>query len=164
MGHEFSIRPAAASEAEIVSDILLEAHRWLEQTGRGYLFRRRFGAGSHRRGHGRVFPGGKRSRFRRDISSSTIDHVFWPDFPDDDSVYLHRLAIRRKFARSGLSQTILAWAVGWTRSLGRKQLRLDCLSERAPLQALYQNFGFKHHSDRQVGPFVASQYEYKIES
>ena len=32
----------------------------------------------------------------------------------------------------------------------------------AGLRAVYEHFGFKHHSDRQVGPYFVSRYEYDV--
>jgi hypothetical protein len=30
------------------------------------------------------------------------------------------------------------------------------------LRAVYERFGFVHHSDRQVGPYFVSRYEYRV--
>jgi hypothetical protein len=41
-------------------------------------------------------------------------------------------------------------------------LRLDCEASRPRLRAVYEGFGFRHHSDRQVGPYFVSRYEYAL--
>ncbi|MEH2214010.1 MAG: hypothetical protein V7K84_25930, partial [Nostoc sp.] len=41
-------------------------------------------------------------------------------------------------------------------------LRLDCDASRPRLRAVYERFGFRHHSDKQVGAYFVSRYEYKI--
>jgi GNAT superfamily N-acetyltransferase len=90
------------------------------------------------------------------------DPVFWPDDARPIAAYVHRLAVRRRYAGTGLSTAILAWAVERTRELGRNFLRLDCVASRPRLRRIYESFGFVHHSDRQVGPYFVSRYEYDV--
>lgn len=71
-----------------------------------------------------------------------------------------RLAVRRRFAGGETSLALLGWAVEPTASLGRRYLRLDCEVERA---RFYERFGFKHHSDRQVGAYHVARYEYAVD-
>ena len=54
------------------------------------------------------------------------------------------------------------WAVEQARLLGREYLRLDCEASRARLRAVYERFGFVHHSDRKVGPYCVARYEYRV--
>jgi len=85
--------------------------------------------------------------------------MFWSDMAEGDAAYVHRLAVRRAFSGQGVSTALLAWSVERTRMLGRRFLRLDTEASRAKLRALYENFGFRHHSDRQVGPYLVARYE-----
>jgi len=87
------------------------------------------------------------------------DQLFWPDLATDDSAFIHRLAVRRNYAGQGVSTALLRWAVGHARSLGRQYLRLDCDAERARLRDLYERFGFRFHSFRQVGSYYVARYE-----
>jgi hypothetical protein len=41
-------------------------------------------------------------------------------------------------------------------------VRLDCEASRPRLRAIYDQFGFIHHSDRKVGPYLVSRYEYDV--
>jgi GNAT superfamily N-acetyltransferase len=91
------------------------------------------------------------------------DKSFWPDIAQADSAFVHRLAVRRQFAGGKVSSALLNWAVERTRALGLKYLRLDCEASRARLRDFYEAFGFRHHSDRQVGPYFVSRYEYEVE-
>lgn len=91
------------------------------------------------------------------------DALFWPDVPQDESAFVHRLAVRRKFAGCGISGAMLQWAVDRARSLGRRYLRLDCEAARPRLRAVYERFGFRHHSDRRVGPYFVALYEFLLE-
>jgi GNAT superfamily N-acetyltransferase len=90
------------------------------------------------------------------------DLQFWPDIPAGESTFVHRLAVRRRYSGGLVSSELLKWAVERTRTLGRQFLRLDCDAARPRLRAVYERFGFRHHSDRQVGPYYVSRYEYAI--
>lgn len=92
------------------------------------------------------------------------DTLFWPDIAQEESAFVHRLAVRRRFAGGAVSSAMLQWAVERARTLRRRYLRLDCEAARARLRKVYEQFGFRHHSDRHVGPYFVSRYEYEIRS
>ena len=90
------------------------------------------------------------------------DPLFWPDVPEGESAYVHRLAVRRRAAGGAVSRALLEWAVNRTRESGRRYLRLDTDASRSKLRAVYERFGFRHHSDRQVAPYYVARYEYDV--
>jgi GNAT superfamily N-acetyltransferase len=92
------------------------------------------------------------------------DVLFWPDVSQAESAFVHRLAVRRRFAGGVVSTAMLRWAVERARALGRRYLRLDCEASRMRLRKVYERFGFRHHSDRHVGPYFVSRYEYEVQS
>ncbi len=96
------------------------------------------------------------------VKFQTEDLEYWPDISQTDSAFLHRLAVRRSFAGGGVSTQIFQWAIEYSRNLGKHFLRLDCVADRPRLRLVYENFGFKHHSDRQVGSRFVARYEYEI--
>jgi GNAT superfamily N-acetyltransferase len=158
------IRQALPQDVQIVSDILGEAARWLDQNGislwqAGELTPAKIGDDV------------KASLFFlaecNDEAAGTVkfqleDSLFWPDANQDESAFIHRLAVKRRFAGGDVSSAVLQWAVNRTRSLGRRYLRLDCEASRPRLRAVYERFGFRHHSDKQVGPYFVSRYEYEV--
>ena len=87
------------------------------------------------------------------------DQLFWPDIDGRDSAFVHRLAVRRAHAGRGISTALLQWAVERARASGKRYLRLDCDADRPRLRALYERFGFRLHSYRQVGAYYVSRYE-----
>jgi GNAT superfamily N-acetyltransferase len=87
------------------------------------------------------------------------DQLFWPDLDGRDSAFVHRLAVRRSHAGQGISTALMQWAMDRARSLGKRYLRLDCDADRTRLRALYERFGFRLHSYRQVGAYYVSRYE-----
>jgi len=158
------VRPALPQDVQIVSDILGEAARWLDQKGVS-LWKA-----------GELLP----SSVGDEVDASLFflaecdgvaagavkfqleDPLFWPDVKPEESAFIHRLAVRRRFAGGAVSSAMLRWAVERTRSLGRRYLRLDCEATRLRLRAVYERYGFRHHSDKQVGPYFVSRYEYEV--
>jgi GNAT superfamily N-acetyltransferase len=159
-----SIRQATLQDIDAVADILREAARWLEESGmamwrddelspvriaedvRSGLF---FLAESDGEAAGTA-------RFQLE------DKLFWPDVDQHDSAFVHRLAVRRRFAGGEVSSALLLWAIARTHTLGRRYLRLDCVASRPRLQALYERIGFRFHSNRQVGAHYVSRYEFDV--
>jgi GNAT superfamily N-acetyltransferase len=93
------------------------------------------------------------------IKFQLTDRIFWPEASGDAAAYIHRLAVSRRYVGGAVSNTLLTWAVERAASLGRRWLRLDCEVERVRLRAVYERFGFEHHSDRRVGPYRVARYQ-----
>src|SRR5262249_9424099 len=122
------IRPAGPPDTALVAEILGEAAQWLQQ--RGMLMWR----------DDELVP----ERLAADVSAGLFfiaeynhepvgvmkfqleDEEFWPDLPHGESGFVHRLAVRRRFAGGEVSSALLNWALERARSLGKKYLRLDC--------------------------------------
>jgi len=158
------IRQATPHDSEKVSAILREAARWLEQSGMvmwrdNELSPARIAADVD---VGLFFIAECEGEAAGVIKFQLEDLLFWPDVPQHQSAFVHRLAVRRQFAGGGISSALLQWAIGRARSLGRYYLRLDCEASRPRLRAVYERFGFRHHSNRQVGPYFVSRYEYAV--
>ena len=96
------------------------------------------------------------------VKFQTEDFLFWSDIAHQDSAFIHRLAVRRSFAGESISTTLMRWAVEHSRKLGKRYLRLDCAADRPRLRSVYERFGFRHHSDRQVGSYFVARYEYEV--
>ena len=159
------IRQATPKDTEVISDILGEAAHWLAQSGTP------------------MWKGDELSplRISDDVSKGLFyvaewdgeivgtikfqleDKLFWPDVPPGESAFVHRLAVRRQFAGGVISSAMLRWAAERARALGRRYLRLDCEASRARLRQVYEKFGFRHHSDRKVGPYFVSRYQFEIQ-
>ena len=164
MPGELTIRQATPADVGAVAGILGEAARWLEQEGMAMwradelepaLISGDVSAGLFFLGEQAGDPAGV-MKFQLD------DPVFWPDVPREDSAFVHRLAVRRRYAGTGVSGGLLRWAVARAGVLGRRYLRLDCEASRPRLRAFYQSLGFRYHSDRQAGPYFVSRFEYDV--
>ena len=159
-----TIRIAMPEDAGLVVDNLAEAANWLGQTGRpmwrgNELDPERIAADV---GVGLFAIAECSGEAAGTVKFQLEDSLFWPDAPEQDAAYVHRLAVRRRFAGGNVSGEILRWASDRARSLGRHYLRLDCEASRTPLRAVYERFGFRHHSDRQVGSYLVSRYELNV--
>ena len=90
------------------------------------------------------------------------DQLFWPDLRGDDSAFIHRLVVRRRFRGQGVSTALMRWALSHARELDKRWLRLDCDANRPKLRSMYEGFGFRFHSFRQVGLYYVARYEYRL--
>ena len=161
---KIEIRQARPDEVEIVAGILGEAARWLTDSGMT-MWR-----------DNELIP----ERIAEDVKAGLFflaccdgtpagtvkfqleDRQFWPDVPEGESAFIHRLAVKREYSGMGVSTGIFKWSVERARGLGKLWLRLDCEAARPRLRAVYERFGFRHHSDRHVGPYFVSRYEYRV--
>jgi GNAT superfamily N-acetyltransferase len=164
MASQIKIRQATPQDTEVVADILREAARWLEQTGmlmwrQNELEPVRIATDVSA---GLFFLAELANELAGTVKLQLDDPLFWPDARQEEAAYVHRLAVRRRYAGTGLSTALLRWAADQARARGRWYLRLDCEASRPRLRAVYERFGFRFHSDRQVGPYLVARYEYDV--
>jgi GNAT superfamily N-acetyltransferase len=158
------VRQATANDSILVGEILAEVSRWLDERGipmwkADELSSKQVIADVEA---GLFFVGEFRGQSACVVKFQLEDHLFWPDIPQGESAFIHRLAIRRRFAGGEVSSALLRWAAQRAHSIGRSFLRLDCEASRPRLRAIYERFGFVHHSNRQVGPYFVSRYELDV--
>ncbi|MGJ7503357.1 GNAT family N-acetyltransferase [Variovorax sp. ZT5P49] len=155
------IEQATPSEAATVAAVLNEAAQWLAADGRPLWSAADVGLERVQRDTdaGRYFiareNGGVAGVMRLDME----DPFFWPEIEPGSSAFVHKLAVRRSWARQGVSAALLAFARERAFGLGRKHLRLDCVADRAALRSLYERFGFMLHSEIQKGTTSFARYE-----
>ncbi|MCW1925136.1 GNAT family N-acetyltransferase [Luteolibacter arcticus] len=158
------IRRASAAETGIVSAILTEAAQWLSERGEplwkaGELSPEAVGSG--------VSDGLFHLAWIGDEAAGVFkmqdeDQLFWPDVPQREAIYLHRIAVRREHAGSKVMDAMIGFARQATMATGRRYLRLDCEASRPKLCALYEKRGFVKHSERQVGPYFVARYQCEV--
>ena len=158
------VRRASPADAVVVHRLLLEAAAWVDALGvvmweDGEL---EIGAIAADVSAGQFFIAEVNGMPAGAIRFQTEDLLFWPDIPQHDSAFVHRLVVSRAFKGAGVSTTLLEWAVQHARTIGKSWLRLDCDDSRPKLKAFYERFGFTFHSHRQVGPYFVARYEYRL--
>jgi GNAT superfamily N-acetyltransferase len=159
------IRQAAPDEAHVVEEILVEVSAWVDSLGvvmwdEGELDAGRIAAEIDA---GQFFIAEIDGDAAGVIRFQLEDRLFWPDLPSpEESAFVHRLAVRRRYKGQGVSDALLEWSIERARSLGKRHLRLDCDESRPKLRALYERIGFRFHSFRQVGAYYVARYEYPL--
>jgi GNAT superfamily N-acetyltransferase len=159
-----SIRQANPHDIDTVAGILREAARWLEESGMAMwrdneLLPKAIAADVH---SGLFFLAECSGEAAGTIRFQLDDKLFWPDIPQHDSTFVHRLAVRRRFAGGEVSSALLLWSIARTQELGRRYLRLDCVASRPRLREVYERIGFCFHSNKQVGSYFVARYEYDV--
>lgn len=81
------------------------------------------------------------------------DELFWPEVNDGKSLFFHKLAVRRKFAGSGVSKALMDYAYLVAKSRGKTFLRMDCSARHPPLRLFYENNGFQFLDQKHAGPW-----------
>ncbi|NIK72499.1 GNAT family N-acetyltransferase [Paenibacillus sp. BK720] len=89
------------------------------------------------------------------------DTIFWPDAVDD-SLFLHKLAVRRRFAKNGISAQMINWAKSLAKDQKKKYLRLDCAADRPSLCRFYEMQGFRKVSEKVMFDFYPTAF-YEID-
>jgi GNAT superfamily N-acetyltransferase len=162
---QLHIATARPFETHEVSNVLQEAGLWLEQRGMPLWSQEEVAAP-------RIAADVAAGQYvlARDANGVAVgafrlhedDAVGWPDVAPGESLFLHQLALVRREAGKGMAQALLAWAMKETKTRGKRFLRLDFLADRKRLKSVYEHCGFRHHSDRQAGPYLLARYEFEI--
>lgn len=148
------VKRAPPKETERVVEILEEATQWVYEIGQSVWRPGQFRdtAGPMRLAldksieQGHVYLG-----FVGDESAGTFilqpdDPIFWPDAPDD-ALYIHKLAVLRRFAGRGVGRELIAWADGQAVRAGKEFLRLDTPTENPVLRRYYEEMGFENRGE-----------------
>lgn len=92
------------------------------------------------------------------------DPFFWRDIEINQSLFLHKLAVKRLYAKTGISSEMVKWAKELGNTLKKKYLRLDCASDRPYLCEFYEKNGFAKVGEQLImNKYPTTFYEYKME-
>lgn len=164
MPGKFTITKCDVIDAQAVVDILSEAATWLQQIKQPMWKPEEFSL-SHLTSEIQqgLFELAKVNDVPAGVMKyQTEDPIVWPQLRDDNSAFVHRLAVRRCFAGQGVSSALLKFAVDKAIASGKSWLRLDCDAERKKLRDVYEKSGFTLHSICQVGPYKTARYELSL--
>lgn len=76
------------------------------------------------------------------MALTDYDPLHWPDIPEGNSLYLHKLAVKRAFAGKGFSKELIDFAKKQALLFHMNAVRLDCNQHRKKLRSVYENQGF----------------------
>lgn len=138
------IRRITAQELEIFSSILGEGAHWLEKQGAPMWNERQVSAEqlSANNSLHELFIGFVHNEPAATMILQESDSLVWPEDSAHTALYLHKLCVRRVFAKQGLSNQMLDWAKDRAAALGKTRIRLDCAADRPKLCKLYEEAGF----------------------
>jgi GNAT superfamily N-acetyltransferase len=142
---DLTIRPGRPDELGAVEALLREASAWLASRGIDQWqyppHRDRITAALER--------GVCYLAFQGDEPAATIqlddfsDPEFWtPDDEPDSALYVHRMAVKRELAGTGVGGMLLNWASERAAAQGKLWLRLDAWKDNQGLHRFYKNAGF----------------------
>jgi GNAT superfamily N-acetyltransferase len=87
------------------------------------------------------------------------DEFFWPDVPEGESLFVHKLAAARRLKGRGTAAAMLDRAKAEASEQEKAYLRLDCAADRPKLCLFYERYGFRGVGRRMVGPYDTAFYE-----
>jgi GNAT superfamily N-acetyltransferase len=160
------IRPARPEEAALVAGVLSAAAAELARRGQDLWGAAEVSEDSvteHVRA-GRYFVAFEGEEPVGVFRLDTQDRLFWPEVIDASSLFLHKLAVHPHKQGSGVAHALLAHARDIARERGHRFLRLDCMGGRPRLRAVYEAFGFRHHSDKVLGSQLFHRFEHEVGS
>ena len=76
------------------------------------------------------------------MALTDYDPVYWPNLPKGESLFLHKVAVKRAFAGKGISKKLIDYAKALALSYSINAIRLNCNQHRHKLRAVYENQGF----------------------
>jgi GNAT superfamily N-acetyltransferase len=153
---EFDIRLASERDADFAADIWREVSTWLMQVGKPLWAPDEFSSDGARRlaRFGELVIGWRNSVAISCMTLQRADPIFWPGESEGAALYVHKLAVRRSFAGSGLPRAMLDWAALRASNLAVPAIRLDC-DPRPQLIKLYSACGFTRVDP---GPVIRGGY------
>ena len=90
------------------------------------------------------------------------DRLFWPEVPDGSSAFIHKIAVYPHKQGRDIAQALLSHACELAHQHDRRFLRLDCINGRPKLRAIYERFGFRHHSMKDLGDQWFDRFELEV--
>jgi len=76
------------------------------------------------------------------MALTDFDPTFWPNIPKSESLYLHKVAVKRAFAGKGFTKELIDFAKSVAQSHCINTIRLNCNQHRNKLRKVYENEGF----------------------
>lgn len=76
------------------------------------------------------------------MALTDYDSTYWPSIPKGESLYLHKVAVKRRFARKGYSKELIDFSKKLALSHSINAIRLNCNQHRDKLRKVYEKEGF----------------------
>ncbi|WCF07683.1 GNAT family N-acetyltransferase [Paenibacillus thiaminolyticus] len=90
------------------------------------------------------------------------DPAIWRELDNEESGYLHRLVVTRKYSGMRIGYRLLEWAENYVKNQGKRFFRLDCMTENEGLNQYYAEAGFAFVRTAAGEGWSANLYEKKL--
>ncbi|XEC97345.1 GNAT family N-acetyltransferase [Paenibacillus tarimensis] len=145
MTEEIIVRAIDENQIELFASILQEAAEWLREQGIEMWTREQIRVERllQQNDIHEMFIGYVSGAPVATMMIQEMDAFMWPQaVKNKDSLYLHKLSVRRAWAKSGCSSAMIGWAKEEAGRRGKSYLRLDCAADRPKLNEFYESHGF----------------------
>lgn len=95
------------------------------------------------------------------VEIKTEPEEIW-SYDKEPSIYIHKLAICRKFKNQGLGTDIINKIKEKAVTQAKAFIRLDCVASNEKLRSYYQSCGFKFKREVEMANVSFALYEYDI--
>lgn len=138
------IRQASSEDIPIIEGILLDAVNWLDNIGNSLWTKKQVSW----QGLSRYYS--PENFYIAYLDGEAVacmalvdyDPMFWPDVQKGESLFIHKLAVKRTGAGKGVSKALIHFAKKECKDINIKYLRLDCDLLRDKVRKIYENEGF----------------------
>ncbi len=166
LGSSLSLEIAPAREVDlpVASEILTEAAQWLIDRGEPLWALEELVPGRLRpqAREGTLHIARQEGEPVATIVFQWEDRLFWPEVVEGESAFIHRLAVRRRVAGTGVASALIAWAEERARGAGRTWLRLDCSANHEGLGRYYEAAGFERNGAGEIAGFPFLRYQKRL--
>jgi GNAT superfamily N-acetyltransferase len=138
------VKQASEKDIPVIESILLDAVHWMDENGLHQWEERnvRWDSLSKHYAADDFYIAYDNGTPAACMALVDYDPVFWPDIPKGESLFIHKLAVLRKYAGQGYSIELIDFAKEKARQSGICAIRLDCHKNRLKVRAVYERHGF----------------------
>lgn len=139
------IRQANENDIPVIEEILLDAVNWLSTSGMPNTWNesnikwtnlsKSFNINNFYIAYQNGLPAAC-------MALTDFDPTFWSNIPKGESLYLHKVAVKREFAGKGLTKELIDFAKSLAQSRCINSIRLNCNQHRNKLRKVYEKQGF----------------------
>jgi len=139
-----TIRQASSEDIPVIEGILLDAVNWLDSIGNSLWTKKQVSWQGLSRYYSPenfyiAYLDGEAVGY---MALVDYDPMLWSDIKKGESLFIHKLAVKRTGAGKGVSKVLIHFAKKKCKDRNIKYLRLDCDLLRDKVRKIYENEGF----------------------
>lgn len=160
------VKQADEYEIPIIEDILLDAVNWMSESGLQNQWNEMNVKWSNLSKSYKV--NDFYIAYHNDLpvgcmALTDYDQTYWPNIPKGESLYLHKLAVKRLYAGKGFSKELIDYTKNLALQKCINTIHLNCNQHRKKLREIYENEGFICVKEMTYfGNYDTALYVYKV--